>query len=78
MFEIIQDIEGFSRIETKWRELETDGHIRIFQSYLWCRSSWDCFFADTNDNKLWIAHWSNEKDDVILPTYIDSKIILHF
>ena len=78
MLEIIEDIDGLFRLEKIWRKLEASEHICVFQTYLWCYVTWETFLAQNPHNQLWILHWSNDSEDIILPTYIDSQGMLRF
>ena len=52
--------------------------MRIFQTYQWCRASWDFMLSANPDNKLFVMHWRRGEESVILPTYLDKKGILRF
>ena len=80
MVDVIDTLEGFDSIRADWERLEQASHLRIFQTYLWCRNAWDCYLSKEKGARLWILRWHRDgcEDYVIFPFYIDCKRCLRF
>lgn len=78
MVEVVTDVDGFVALEHVWRRLETGSHMRIFQTYLWCKLAWDYVLSRMSGNILCIIKWERGDDAVILPTYVDQRGTLRF
>ena len=78
MVDVVTDADGFVALEPVWSRLETGSHMRIFQTYLWCKLAWDYVLSKMSGNTLCIIKWERGDDAVILPTYIDQRGTLRF
>ena len=75
MIDIITDVRSFEQLKKEWERIECNPELRIFQTYVWCRTAWDSCVSKENGVRLWILYWHQEgKDDtVIFPFYIDRQ-----
>ena len=80
MIDIIDTLDGFKALKPIWETLEKHPRLRIFQTYLWCRTAWDECLSKEKDNRLWILKWHQDgKDDVVIfPFFIDGKGCLRY
>ena len=80
MIDIINTVEAFERLRPEWEDLERNPSLRIFQTYVWCKSAWDCYVSKESAARLWILRWHQDgkEDVVIFPLYIDGKGCLRF
>ena len=80
MIDIINTVEAFERLKPEWEALERNPSLRIFQTYAWCRTAWDCYVSKERSPRLWILRWHQDgkEDVVIFPFYIDGEGCLRF
>ena len=80
MIEKIETTDRFESLKDEWERIEENPDLRIFQTYSWCKSAWDCCVSAEKGARLWILRWSQEgkSDTVIFPFYIDASRRLRF
>lgn len=73
MIEVIQTIDRLSEESVKWKKVEQNPGMLIFQTFDWCKAAWEYVLSKSDDNSLWVLKWTQDgRDDVVyFPFYID-------